>query len=98
LTKQKYYGIVILDKMVGIVLRRMLHPKMITIWRIDKHTVQAYLERLPTHKLEQFLQQCKKSDQEEHYDYILPAVYAMLEQRKKGQSKGNGIDSSEGTP
>ena len=62
------------------------------------HTVQAYLERLPTHKLEQFLQQCKENNQKEHYDYILPAVCAMLEQRKKGQYTQAGVDSPKGAP
>ena len=47
-----------------------------------EHTVNAYLERLPTDRLEQFLQQYAYEEGKEDFSYIIPYMQAELDRRK----------------
>ena len=47
-----------------------------------EHTVKAYLERLPTERLEQFLQQYARGELKEDFSYIIPYLQAELDCRK----------------
>lgn len=49
-----------------------------------EHSVQAYLKRVSTEKLEVFLRQY--SQEKETYDHIIPLILAELEQRKHRES------------
>ena len=45
--------------------------------------VQAYITRLSTEKLEEFLCQCERNGETEAYGYIIPDIRKLLEKRKE---------------
>ena len=47
-----------------------------------EHTVESYLERLPTEKLAQFIEDYRRGKITENYDKMLPYMEAALEKRK----------------
>ena len=49
------------------------------------HSVQEYIERMSTCKLEEFLSQCQDCGREESYEYIIPFVKTVLQRRKEAE-------------
>lgn len=46
------------------------------------HSLQAYIERLPTERLEEFLQQYYRGEFTEDFAYIVPYIEYVVERRK----------------
>lgn len=51
------------------------------------YSVQAYITRLSTEKLEEFLCQCERNGETEAYGYIIPDIRKLLEKRKEKKEK-----------
>lgn len=49
-----------------------------------EHSVNAYLERMAVEKLEKFLNNCNKNNQEQQYAHVIPLVKRILSEKKKG--------------
>ena len=53
-----------------------------------EYSVRAYIKRIPTVKLEEFLLQCKQNGEMENYAHVIPCVQEEL----KKKTTGNGTD------
>ena len=51
------------------------------------YSVRAYITRLSTEKLEEFLYQCERNGETEAYGYIIPEIKKQLEKRKGKEEK-----------